>query len=192
MLMLAIDCTNAKLETIIRLLKLLLGIVQLVIPMGLIVLGSLDLAKGVFAQDESVIKKNQMLFVKRLIAALLVFFTSLIVRIVMGLVGNDAWKDCWDNVSGEQNVACRYELSGSSSFTIEFPESNPEQYSVRFGDNAFNVCTIKKPTEVKGYNATGKCPEKIGYYINGGNCELNANQPIANGPMFGGTYNLKK
>ena len=87
MLMLAIDCTNAKLETIIRLLKLLLGIVQLVIPMGLIVLGSLDLAKGVFAQDESVIKKNQMLFVKRLIAAILIFFTSLIVRIVMGLVG---------------------------------------------------------------------------------------------------------
>jgi len=102
MLMLAIDCTNAKLETIIRLLKLLLGIVQLVVPIGLILLGSLDLAKGVFAQDESVIKKNQILFVKRLVAAVLVFLTSIFVRFVMGFVGNDAWQECWDNVSMEK------------------------------------------------------------------------------------------
>ncbi len=112
MLMLAIDCTNAKLETIIRLLKLLLGIVQLVIPMVLIVLGSLDLAKGIFAQDESVIKKNQMLFVKRLIAAILIFFTSIIVRFVMGFVGNDAWQECWDNVSTEKTANETYNEDG--------------------------------------------------------------------------------
>lgn len=165
MLMLAIDCTNAKLETIIRLLKLVLQIVQLVIPIGLIVLGSLDFAKGVFAQDESAIKKNQMLFVKRLIAAVLVFFTSLIVRIVMGFIGNDAWQACWDNTSTVKSITCNYSYTSGTkeeTLVIKYSENDRKNYTM---ENKTADCgTVKK---ISGWDSTTGCPEYLYQVVSG-------------------------
>ena len=49
-------------------------IIQIVVPILLIVFGMLDLAKAVIASKEDEIKKAQMTFVKRLIAAVIAFF----------------------------------------------------------------------------------------------------------------------
>ncbi|HHT38785.1 MAG TPA: hypothetical protein GXZ95_05215 [Mollicutes bacterium] len=111
-MLLAIDCSSASLETVIRLSKILLQIIQMIVPIGLIVLGSIDLARGVFASDEGAIKKAQMTFFKRAIAAVLVFFTSMGVRVIMGIVGNDAWRECWDNISAKESdeMVCNYQI----------------------------------------------------------------------------------
>jgi hypothetical protein len=97
MLTLAIDCSNDKLATIITLLKLFLQLLQIIVPIGLILLGSLDLGRAVIASDEGAIKKAQKRFINRCLAAVLVFLVAAIVRFAMAFIGNDAWKDCWEN-----------------------------------------------------------------------------------------------
>lgn len=59
------------------------------VPLLLILFGMLDLGKSVIAQKEDEIKKSQDLFIKRLIAAALVFFVFAIVQLLVSFVGGD-------------------------------------------------------------------------------------------------------
>ena len=73
---------------------LIIVILKIAIPVILVILGMLDLLKGVTAQIEDEIKKGQQTFVKRLIAAVIVFFVITIVQLVISFA--DSNKD--DNV----------------------------------------------------------------------------------------------
>ena len=64
-------------------------IIKIVVPILLIIFGMLDLAKAVMAQKEDEIKKGQQTFIKRLIAAVIVFFVITIVQMVISFVSND-------------------------------------------------------------------------------------------------------
>ena len=63
-------------------------ILQIAVPVILVVTGSLDLFKGLSAQKEDEIKKGQQMFVKRLIAAALIFFVFVIVKVVVSFVAD--------------------------------------------------------------------------------------------------------
>lgn len=70
-------------------------IIKIAVPILLIIFGMLDLGKAVVAAKEDEIKKGQQTFIKRAIAAVIVFFVIQIVQIVVRFVsGND------QNVSG--------------------------------------------------------------------------------------------
>ena len=64
-------------------------VVKIAIPVILIFMGILDLGRAVISQKEDEIKKNQGIFVKRLIAAALVFFVFAIVQLLVGVVAGD-------------------------------------------------------------------------------------------------------
>ena len=64
-------------------------VIQIVTPIILVVLGMIDLIKAVIASKEDEIKKAQMTFVKRLIAAAIVFFVFIIVKLVISFVADD-------------------------------------------------------------------------------------------------------
>jgi len=64
-------------------------IIKIVVPILLIIFGMMDLAKAVMAQKEDEIKKGQQTFIKRLIAAAIVFFVIAIVKLLMSLVADD-------------------------------------------------------------------------------------------------------
>lgn len=59
--------------------------IQVFVPILLIIWGMLDLGKAVMAQKDDEIKKGQQTFLKRLVAAVLVFFVIAITRLVIGL-----------------------------------------------------------------------------------------------------------
>ena len=61
-------------------------VIKIGVPIVLIFLGMLDFLKGVAASKEDEIKKGQQVFIKRLIAGFLVFFTFTIVQFVIGLL----------------------------------------------------------------------------------------------------------
>ncbi len=61
--------------------------VQVVVPILLIIWGMLDFAKAVIGSDEDKIKAAQKVFIKRLIAAVIVFLVVTIVKLVVNLVG---------------------------------------------------------------------------------------------------------
>lgn len=81
--------------------SLIVTLIKIGIPVLLIIFGMLDLGKAVMAQKEDEIKKSQMLFVKRLLSAALVFFVVVIVQLVFNLVakGQDQKAGIWDCIS---------------------------------------------------------------------------------------------
>ena len=65
-------------------------VIKIAVPILLIIFGMLDLGKAVVAAKEDEIKKGQQTFIKRAIAAIIVFFVIQIVQIIVRFVsGND-------------------------------------------------------------------------------------------------------
>jgi len=71
-------------------LHLIVLAIQIVVPFLLIIWGMLDLGKAVMAQKEDEIKKGQQLFIKRVIAAAILFFVITIVSLLINLVADDS------------------------------------------------------------------------------------------------------
>ena len=96
------SCGNGYLESIpvtIPLIgKIVYLLVQILVPIILILLGSFDLVKAVVSQKDDDIKKNQQIFIKRLISAALIFFVFAIVKMVISVVSSSNSTDIMDCV----------------------------------------------------------------------------------------------
>ena len=68
--------------------------IKIGVPIILIVLGMMDLAKAVTQKDDGKIKDAQKTLVSRAVAAVMVFLVVTIVGVLMGLVGTERYKDC--------------------------------------------------------------------------------------------------
>lgn len=69
-----------------QLVSEIITIIQIAIPVILVIMGTLDLFKGVTAQKDDEIKKGQQMFIKRLIVAALIFFIVVIVKFLISIV----------------------------------------------------------------------------------------------------------
>lgn len=97
-------CSNSDLLVIINLLKTAVNLLQILIPIGLIVFGLIDLGKAVIASKEDEMKKAQGNLIKRVMYAVLVFLVVTIVSFVMGMVGSTEWKECWHGTGNPNSV----------------------------------------------------------------------------------------
>lgn len=101
-------CTGG-IADVVGLAKMIIRVLQIAVPVGLIIMGTIDMGKSVIAGDEKKIKENQGKFVKRIISAIIVFLIPLIVNLVLNFVvtGSSEWIDCWNNSSwgGAINVS---------------------------------------------------------------------------------------
>lgn len=66
----------------------IITIIQIAVPIILIIMGSIDLLKGVVASKEDEIKKGQKMLIKRLITAALIFFIVVIVKFLVSVVAD--------------------------------------------------------------------------------------------------------
>ncbi len=66
--------------------SLIIKLIQVVVPILLIIWGMIDFAKAVVGGDEDKIKAGQKLFIKRLIAGVIVFLVVTIVTLLLSLV----------------------------------------------------------------------------------------------------------
>jgi hypothetical protein len=96
-------------EAIGNLINLGFKLLQIAVPILLIFWGMLDFAKAVIGQNDEDIKKKQGVFIKRLIAAVVVFLIVTIVQLVIGIVSNiggdtneagNAWTCAHDLITG--------------------------------------------------------------------------------------------
>lgn len=80
----------------------LFPIIQIGIPIILIIMGSLDLGQAVISNDDKIVKASTGRLVKRVIAAVAIFFVVTLVTVVMGMFGNtdientNSWSGCWE------------------------------------------------------------------------------------------------
>lgn len=82
-------CGNGDLifsGTIPYIVSTVITIIKIAVPVLLIIFGMLDLGKAVVASKEDEIKKGQQTFIKRVIAAVIVFFVIQIVQIIIRFV----------------------------------------------------------------------------------------------------------
>ena len=76
-------------------------LVQIIIPIGLIIYGTIDLGKAVIASDEKEVKAAQNRLIKRFIYAALIFFVVTLVSALMSIIATggegdtNSWSDCW-------------------------------------------------------------------------------------------------
>ena len=71
-------------------------IFQIIAPIALIILGMIDLFKGITSGKEDEMKKGQATFIKRLVVAFLLFSVITIVRMVLNILSTDTIIDCFD------------------------------------------------------------------------------------------------
>ena len=97
-------------EKIPELTSFAITFIQIAVPIVLVIMGSLDLFKGVTAQKEDEMKKGQQMFIKRLIYAAIIFFVVVIAKLLISVVADSTTSnniaeciDCF--LSGTEN--CR-------------------------------------------------------------------------------------
>lgn len=122
----------------------IITILQIAVPIILIVMGSIDFFKSVVAGKEDEMKKNQKMFVKRLITSALIFFIVVIVKFMISVIA--------DTTSAENIVECiDCFISGPSKCReyIEPVKSKEDETitpPVYVPDSSSNSSTNKKPT----------------------------------------------
>ena len=79
------DPNGDEAASIRYLMNQILGTVRIIVPILIILLGTIDFAKAVLAGKEDNMKKAQSTFIKRLIAGLAVFLIPTFINIIMGL-----------------------------------------------------------------------------------------------------------
>ena len=92
-------CKDVIGDTGVWILKFLMTFLKIVVSIILLLMGTLDFAKAVFAQDESEIKKQQTKFIKRLVIALIIFLIPSILRTVFK-IGHMVWPVIDDSMCG--------------------------------------------------------------------------------------------
>lgn len=97
--------TNPQLVAGFRLVGIFLTIVKIIVPIILIVMGSIDMSKAVISKENGAIQKQLVVFLKRAIAGILIFFAPTIVLSIFHLVdGMDnfesTYKTCLDCMLG--------------------------------------------------------------------------------------------
>ena len=96
-------------------IHLIVVAIQIVVPILLIIWGMIDFAKAIIGQDEDKIKAGQKLFMKRLIAAVLVFLIVTIVQLLINVAASVANGDgSGTDVNNVWNCAKEL-ISGNSS-----------------------------------------------------------------------------
>lgn len=84
-----VNCAGVMIPQVIpNITKMIVTFIKIVVPIILIILGMIDLAKAVIASKEDEIKKAQQLFIKRLIAAVVVFLIVVIVQVLFNLLSS--------------------------------------------------------------------------------------------------------
>ena len=170
-------CPYPDLAPIFSLVKYVISIFAVVIPIVLIVLGIIDFSKSVMAKDEGEIKKNQGIFIKRVIYAVAIFFVYTIVTLVMNLVSKyidedaNSFLQCFN---GEYSESSNNNNNDDSNNNNNNDDSNLNDdveivnYYVHYEDN--DTATKARccySIQLKLKNGTFVNPEQVKYVFDG-------------------------
>lgn len=105
-------CENPDILRILYFIQKIFDLVFLIVPIGLIVMITIDVFKNVVATDDKEASKNNKRIITRLIFAIMMFFVPIIVSTIMNILESTgvkltytdkntgqqvSYKTCWDN-----------------------------------------------------------------------------------------------
>ena len=139
---------------IIYLIRVIYNGIRIVVPIILIIIGMIDMAKAVTGKDEDEIKKAQNLLVKRGIAAVIVFLMLSLVTLLASLIKES------------DSMQCAYCILSGEESLDESPDDfySTKEACVAYGGEWNDICGIKEETREtedvcisRGGNWTGIC-----------------------------------
>ena len=89
---------------LLPIVKVIVGVIKILmilIPIALIIYGTIDLGKAVIASEEKEVKAAQSRLIKRIIYAALIFFVPMLVGVIMNVLAKGgegdttSWESCW-------------------------------------------------------------------------------------------------
>lgn len=86
-----IDCKSLLGEEVIARVKKYIDILKVAIPILLIGFGVLDFSKALFSGDDDKMKQSQKTFLKRILIAILFYFTPIFVKLLLD-IANNVWQ----------------------------------------------------------------------------------------------------
>ena len=98
------------LQPVLRIVGIVVWGIKVIVPIILIVIGMIDLAKAVTEKSEDKIKEAQQKLIKRAIAAVLVFLVVSLVGVVMTIVGDNAYETCMDCINSPWSCTAEEEV----------------------------------------------------------------------------------
>ena len=102
-----LDSYCADLYPIIKIAKIIYGIIHFCFPISLVLFITIDFAKAVISNNEDVMKKTQGVAIKRLIYAVALFLVFSLVSFVMNVISDIEANDLAGNsLDTESWVAC--------------------------------------------------------------------------------------
>lgn len=171
-------CGPSFLLKIILFVRNLLDIAKFLIPMGLIVIISIDFAKSVISSKEDEMKKNFNLAIKRLLFAVFLFLVPTVIDATMGILDKNDVKlaVCYENVSSEAIADIE---------DMEKAAMEEEDYSVptpNFNKNsAYNI----SPAASKGSGCDGAVYYENGVFYKPQNTEYNGKEKAKGSADYG-------
>ena len=102
-------CNSGMLSVVLPAVKNIMLIIQIVAPILLIVMATIELIRLTANPDD---KKGIKNIINKFIAAAIIFFIPVFINVVMGLVGeNTNFSSCWNNAADQSNV--NYNVDGN-------------------------------------------------------------------------------
>ena len=168
-------CSNTKLYPLFQALKFFILLVQISVPFGLILFGSLDFFKALIAHDEKEMRMKRKPFVQRFIAAMIILVLPWIMQTISKYMAGQSESDnIWKCYS---QARARLDFSGwqqgrvtvnCDELTVDSP-TQCDHYGCTVGKPAGNkyICAYKtnvdpgalekRKKDCKDYSAS-KCP----------------------------------
>ena len=132
-------CENPNILRVILFIKTLLNIVKFMIPMGLIIMVSLDISKGVISGEDFL--KGLKIVGNKILAAMIIFLLPTIVNFVMGFVdANTSYESCW--VNANSNTIEEYQAIYDEKKRLEEEEKKKNDVSNQYDPNSSYTSSI--------------------------------------------------
>ena len=81
------DCNGLLTVDAMKFIEEIINYIRIFVPILLIILGVVDFGNAIISQDQDALKKSGTKFMKRVIAAIAVFFVPLLVKVLLSLPG---------------------------------------------------------------------------------------------------------
>lgn len=153
-------CENSNILKIILFIKTLIDIVKFIVPIGLIIMVSIDLGKGVIsgnAKPEEIIKASG----NKILAAMIIFLLPTIVNFTLIIIDEKtSYESCWANA--EISTIKKYELEEEKKREEEEENQQSGHFDEEFDDsNTGDTSIPKKVTN----NITKNYYKNFTYYL---------------------------
>lgn len=107
MMYLLADTCSIEIDPIVPgTIRAFVTILKIFVPIILVVLGMLDMAKAVMANEEKEMKEAQKRLIKRVIYAIVIFFVVAIVQLVFSRLASADGDNSGKNVNKNDTAAC--------------------------------------------------------------------------------------